>query len=54
MVQDNDPNDKYMSTWDDTDRKIKRAKELNSQPLSDIPPIEGHKQIANILLGELK
>ena len=44
-----------MSTWDDTDRKIKRAKELNSPiPFFDIPTIEGHKQIANILLGELK
>lgn len=56
MVQDNDPNDKYhMSTWDDTDRKIKRAKELKlCNPFSGHPTIEGHKQIANILLGELK
>jgi hypothetical protein len=44
-----------MSTWDDTDRKIKTAKEQKlCNPFSGHPTIEGHKRIAKILLGEIQ
>ena len=55
MIHDYAPNDKYhMSTWDDTDRKIKRAIELKlCNPISGHPTIEGHKLIADILLRKI-
>jgi hypothetical protein len=55
LIDDHSPNDKYhMSDWNDVDRKIKRAKEMNLvNPFTGHPNRSGHKKIAELIQDQL-
>ena len=55
LINDYSPNDKYhKSIWGDTDRKIKRAKEMSLvNPFTGHPTKLGHKKLADLLSDQL-
>lgn len=55
LINDYSPNDKYhKSIWGDTDRKIKRAKEMSLvNPFTGHPNKLGHKKLAELISDQL-